>query len=154
MRIICVPQCDHSALQSIAGVNTGILLLRNDDDFSPMLWDDIAHVSRINQKFKRSSTTAEGRIKVRAAPETCVMMASGQAPPSSALQCWHLQAELEDQVWISTSFEDLCDQNVIVYLLRVKAKEYMPQVGIVTLCHATSRRCQLRPDVRQDCQAF
>ena len=44
------------------------------------------------------------------------------------------QAELEDQVWISTSFEDLCDQNVIVYLLRVKAKEYMPQVGIVTLC--------------------
>ena len=57
-------------------------------------------------------------------------------------------------MWISTSFEDLCDQNVIVYLLRVKAKEYMPQVGIVTLCHATSRRCQLRPDVRQDCQAF
>ena len=35
-------------------------------------------------------------------------------------------------MWISTSFEDLCDQNVIVYLLRVKAKEYMPQVGIQT----------------------
>ncbi len=39
-----------------------------------------------------------------------------------------LQAELEDQVQISSSFEDLCDQNVIVYLLRVKAKEYMPHV--------------------------
>lgn len=29
---------------------------------------------------------------------------------------------------ISSSFEDLCDQNVIVYLLRVKAKEYMSRV--------------------------
>ena len=28
------------------------------------------------------------------------------------------QGELEDQTHISTSFEDLCDQNVIVYLLR------------------------------------
>ena len=36
--------------------------------------------------------------------------------------------ELEDQVQISGSFEDLCDQNVMIYLLRVKAKEYMPQV--------------------------
>ena len=70
MHIACVPPYDHSALQTNAGVNTGILLLRNDDDFSPMLWDDIAHVSRINQKFNRSSTTAQGRIKVRAAPET------------------------------------------------------------------------------------
>jgi hypothetical protein len=43
---------------------------------------------------------------------------------------------LEDQVWISTSFEDLCDQNVIVYLLRVKRKEYMPQVGIDMCDHA------------------
>jgi hypothetical protein len=41
---------------------------------------------------------------------------------------YDLQAELEDQVQISTSFEDLCDQNVIVYLLRIKGKEYMPQV--------------------------
>jgi hypothetical protein len=39
-----------------------------------------------------------------------------------------VQAELEDQVQISTSFEDLCDQNVIVYLLRTKSKEYLPQV--------------------------
>ena len=49
--------------------------------------------------------------------------------------CWqlpclnfNLQAELEDQVQISTSFEDLCDQNVIVYLLRTKSKQYTPQV--------------------------
>ena len=41
----------------------------------------------------------------------------------------NVQAELEDQVQISTSFEDLCDQNVIVYLLRTKSKEYMPQVA-------------------------
>jgi hypothetical protein len=47
---------------------------------------------------------------------------------SSKRLCVHLQAELEDQVQISTSFEDLCDQNVIVYLLRTKSKEYMPQV--------------------------
>ncbi len=39
-----------------------------------------------------------------------------------------LQMELEDQVQISGSFEDLCDQNVMIYLLRVKAKEYMPGV--------------------------
>ena len=51
------------------------------------------------------------------------------------------QAELEDQVWISTSFEDLCDQNVIVYLLRTKGKEYMPQVRIVASWRAHSRRC-------------
>lgn len=38
------------------------------------------------------------------------------------------QAELEDQVQISSSFEDLCDQNVIVYLLRTKASDYMPKV--------------------------
>ena len=47
---------------------------------------------------------------------------------SSQRLCVHLQAELEDQVQISTSFEDLCDQNVIVYLLRTKSKEYMSQV--------------------------
>lgn len=39
-----------------------------------------------------------------------------------------MQMELEDQVQISGSFEDLCDQNVMIYLLRVKAKEYMPGV--------------------------
>jgi hypothetical protein len=61
------------------------------------------------------------------------------------------QAELEDQVWISTSFEDLCDQNVIVYLLRVKAKEYMPQVGVVASWHANSKRCQQHPGVCQGC---
>lgn len=36
--------------------------------------------------------------------------------------------ELEDQVQISGSFEDLCDQNVMVYIMRVKAAEYMPGV--------------------------
>lgn len=56
--------------------------------------------------------------------------ASGKAPFEQVAKrvCVHLQAELEDQVQISTSFEDLCDQNVIVYLLRTKSKEYMPQV--------------------------
>ena len=47
---------------------------------------------------------------------------------SSKRLCVYLQVELEDQVQISTSFEDLCDQNVIVYLLRTKSREYMPQV--------------------------
>lgn len=39
---------------------------------------------------------------------------------------------------ISSSFEDLCDQNVIVYLLRVKAAEYMPRVrgGVFVDCCA------------------
>ena len=47
---------------------------------------------------------------------------------------------------ISTSFEDLCDQNVIVYLLRVKAKEYMPQV----LRHMRpSFRCRVEQEVLQ-----
>jgi hypothetical protein len=75
----------------------------------------------------------------------CMCMISHEAPPLSHLHWWRLQAELEDQVWISTSFEDLCDQNVIVYLLRVKAKEYMPQVSGIPLCHAPSGGCQLHP---------
>ena len=54
-----------------AGVNTGIPLLRNDKDFSPKFWKDIAHVSRINQVVKRDSTTPEGRIKVRQAASRC-----------------------------------------------------------------------------------
>lgn len=63
----CVPEHNHDLLHESAGVNTGILLLRNDNDFSPKFWDDIAHVSRINQNFNRSLATAEGRIKVDAA---------------------------------------------------------------------------------------
>ncbi len=39
------------------------------------------------------------------------------------------QAELDDQVRISASLEDLCDQNVIVYLLRMEADKYMRQVA-------------------------
>jgi hypothetical protein len=65
----CVPGHD-AAPHLCAGVNTGILLLRNDDDFSPKFWDDIAHVSRINQNFNRSTATAEGRIKVGSARAT------------------------------------------------------------------------------------
>lgn len=85
------------------GLNTGTLLLRNDKDFSDRFWKDVAYVSRINQRLPRGNPdTAEGRIKM----------------------------ELEDQVQISGSFEDLCDQNVMVYLLRVKAKEYMPKVWL------------------------
>ena len=135
-------------------------MLRNDNDFSPKFWDDIARVSRINQNFNRSSATAEGRIKVQALSCICrladtvsivnnyvasytsfaaTFAASHNAKDvsQSALPCRDLfpQAELEDQVWISTSFEDLCDQNVIVYLLRVKRKEYMPQVGISMCDH-------------------
>lgn len=59
-----------------AGVNTGILLLRNDEDFSPKFWKDIAHVSRINQVAKRDSTTPEGRIKVRQAASRAAMQAA------------------------------------------------------------------------------
>ena len=36
---------------------------------------------------------------------------------------------------ISGSFEDLCDQNVMIYLLRVKAKEYMPGVLPLSFLH-------------------
>jgi hypothetical protein len=52
---------------SSAGINTGILLLRNDMDFSPKFWKDVAVVSRINQNVQRNSSTPEGQIKVRAA---------------------------------------------------------------------------------------
>lgn len=82
------------------GMNTGTMLIRNDKDVSERFWTDVAHVSRINQQLEIGSPdTPEGRIKT----------------------------ELEDQVQLSGSFEDLCDQNVIVYLLRVKAKDYMAQ---------------------------
>jgi hypothetical protein len=46
-------------------------------------------------------------------------------------------------VQISTSFEDLCDQNVIVYLLRTKSKEYMPQVLRPAAC-APRCTCSVR----------
>ena len=49
----------------VAGINTGILLLRNDANFSPKFWKDVAVVSRINQNVKRNSSTPEGQIKVR-----------------------------------------------------------------------------------------
>lgn len=55
----------HQAAPLTAGINTGILLLRNDDGFSPTFWKDVALVSRINLHVKRNSSTPEGRIKVR-----------------------------------------------------------------------------------------
>jgi hypothetical protein len=55
----------HQAALLAAGINTGILLLRNDDGFSPTFWKDVALVSRINLHVERNSSTPEGRIKVR-----------------------------------------------------------------------------------------
>lgn len=55
----------QAALLLTAGINTGILLLRNDDGFSPTFWKDVALVSRINLHVERNASTPEGRIKVR-----------------------------------------------------------------------------------------
>ena len=52
-----------------------------------------------------------------------------------------LQMELEDQVQISGSFEDLCDQNVMIYVMRVKAAEYMPGVLPPSLQRPSVCRC-------------
>ena len=54
----------HQAALLATGINTGILLLRNDDGFSPTFWKDVALVSRINLHVQRNSSTPEGRIKV------------------------------------------------------------------------------------------
>jgi len=50
----------------MAGVNTGIMLVRNDKDagWSEEFWGDVARVSRINREVARGTDSAEGRIKV------------------------------------------------------------------------------------------
>lgn len=49
----------------LAGVNTGIMLTRNDKGWSEEFWGDVARVSRINQEVPLGQTTPEGRVKVR-----------------------------------------------------------------------------------------
>ena len=49
-----------------AGVNTGIMLARNDKGWSEEFWGDVARVSRINQEVPLGQATPQGRIKVHA----------------------------------------------------------------------------------------
>ena len=56
-------------------MNTGILLLRNDKDYSTRFFRDVALVSRINQQEQRGTDTPEGRIKVL--PLHCMCGSSG-----------------------------------------------------------------------------
>lgn len=46
-----------------AGVNTGIMLVRNVEE-SKVFWEDVAYVSRININAVRGNDTEAGRIKV------------------------------------------------------------------------------------------
>ena len=50
--------------RAAAGVNTGIMLARNDKGWSEEFWGDIARVSRINQEVPLGENSPEGRIKV------------------------------------------------------------------------------------------
>ena len=58
--------CSHTHNTWMAGVNTGIMLVRNDKDegWSEEFWGDVARVSRINREVARGTDSVEGRIKV------------------------------------------------------------------------------------------
>ena len=65
--LLCRGKGDSLTFGHCTGVNTGIMLVRNDKDtgWSEEFWGDVARVSRINREVASRTDSPEGRVKVR-----------------------------------------------------------------------------------------